>query len=645
MSSFIIPAFGGFRLRLNVLHASSLILLLAARANACEAPQAESLLPKSTKAVVSAPNFARLEANWGKTQFARLFDDPAMQPFGRDLRRQVEEKWLSTKPRLGLTYDDFRALAAGELTIAVVPNADGHAAQVALIDVAGHEATARATVEKLVAELVRRGGKRSQRKVAGATLEVVTSPPSKPKGVPRTAAYALHDGLFLSTDDAAVAEQLVERLAEPSNERVGDALGDLAAFQAVMARCGEGKGLLPDIRWYVEPLGLAAALGPQRRPRRGHRNEYVELLANQGFDAVQAIGGHLNFGVDGCALVHRTFAFAPPPHELAMRMVVLPNGDGLAPPAWTPPDATSYTALRCDLTNAFDHAGTLVDELNGIEGLFDDTLESIENDTGLDLRRDLLAHLGERITIVSENKLPITPASQRRLLAIEAKTPDALRAMLAKSFDGDPRVTRRVLGEHEIWELSPEDDDEPVEPVVPLRSRRAAGAARNGAVRPADDVRTELPDSLIALAHGQLFISTDEALLAKALAAPGEGRSLAAEADCRAVLAECTRLGAKQPCAMGFSRSDEARRLSYELFQRGKLRESDTFLSSLLGLFSDDSKGRGPPTQQFDGHKLPQFDMVRRYFGASGGFAVSEPNGWYVVGFDLECESPLAAAR
>ncbi|HEV3022836.1 MAG TPA: hypothetical protein VGX76_10215, partial [Pirellulales bacterium] len=583
MSSFIIPAFCGFRLRLNFLLAASLILLLAAHAKAWEAPPAESLLPKSTKAFVSAPNFARLEANWGKTQFARLFDDPAMQPFGQDLRRQVDEKWLSTKPRLGLTYDDFRELAAGELTIAVVPNADGRAALVALIDVAGHDVTARATVEKLVAQLVRRGGKRSQHKVAGVTLELVTSPPSKPKGDRRTAAYALHDGRFIATDDAAVAEQLVERLAETSNDRVGDALGDLAAFQAVMARCGEGTPLLPDIRWYVEPLGLAAELGPPRRVRRGHRNEYVELLANQGFDAVQAIGGHLNFGVNGCAWVHRTFAFAPPPYELAMRMVVLPNGDGLAPPAWTPPDVTSYTALRCDLTNAFDHAGTLVDELNGIEGLFDDTLESIENDTGLDLRRDLLAHLGERITIVSENKLPITPASQRRLLAIEGKTPDALRATLAKSFDGDPRVTRRMLGEHEIWELSPEDDDEPVVPVVPLRSRRAA-ATQPGAVRPADDVRTELPDSLIALAHGQLFISTDESLLAKALAAPGEGRSLAAEADCRAVLAECTRLGAKQPCAMGFSRSDEARRLSYELFRQGKLRESDAFLSSLLGL-------------------------------------------------------------
>jgi hypothetical protein len=615
-----------------ILHLSSLISL----ASAGETPPAESLLPSSTKAYVSVPNFTRLEESWSKTQFARLFDDRAMQPFAEDLRRQVDEQWLSTKPRLGLTYGEARELASGALTLAVVPNDSGKAALVALIEVAGHEAAAKETIEKLVTSLVSQGGQRSQRKAAGATLDLISSPPAKSSEARRTVVYALHGGMFIASDDVAVAEQLVGRLAGTADREL-DALGGLDAFQAVMSRCGDETGVAPDIRWYIEPLGLAAAIGPPRRARRGNKNQYVELLTNQGFDAVRGIGGHLNFAVDGCALVHRTFVVAPPPYELAMRMVVLPNGDDLAPPAWIPRDATSYTALRCDLTNAFDRADTLVDELNGIDGLFGDTLESIENDTGLNLRRDLLAHLGQRITIVSENKLPITPDSTRRLLAIEAAAPEALKTTLAKSFEGDPRITRRTLGGHEIWELSP-DDDEPEEPVVAMRSRRAVDRAKADAQPPTDDVPVALPGSLIALAHGQLFISTDEALLARALAAPAEGRSLSEEADCRSVLAQCERLGARQRCVMGFSRSDGSRRLSYELFRQGRFRESDTFLNSLLILFSDVPVGRGPVAQQFDGRKLPEFDAVRGYFGSSGGFAVSEPNGWYIVGFDVERE-------
>ena len=123
---------------------------------------------------------------------------------------------------------------------------------------------------------------------------------------------------------------------------------------------GEG---LPQIRWFIHPLGYAEAARaatPADRRRKG--KSILEVLRNQGIGAVKGVGGFLDFAAEGYEMVHRTAVYAPLPYEKSMKMLVLPNGDDLAPQPWVPRDIATYTTLYFDIANAFENFGSLFDE-------------------------------------------------------------------------------------------------------------------------------------------------------------------------------------------------------------------------------------------------------------------------------------------
>jgi hypothetical protein len=43
--------------------------------------------------------------------------------------------------------------------------------------------------------------------------------------------------------------------------------------------------------------------------------------------------------------------------------------------------------------------------------------------------------------------------------------------------------------------------------------------------------------------------------------------------------------------------------------------------------------------QRIPGEKLPEFDLIRHYFGPAGIYVLSEDNGWYVCGCILPPET------
>ena len=77
-------------------------------------PSSDSLLPNATKGYLSVRNVPELGEAWGKTELARLLDDPVMKPFGDDLRQQVKDKLLKTQDKLALSWEDLDGLATGD---------------------------------------------------------------------------------------------------------------------------------------------------------------------------------------------------------------------------------------------------------------------------------------------------------------------------------------------------------------------------------------------------------------------------------------------------------------------------------------------------------------------------------------------------
>lgn len=605
-----------------------------------------NLLPGTTRALFYITDFEQFRQHWDQTQLGKLLDDPAMDPFVQDMKRQVQSRWFNLQERLGLTLDDLQGVPGGQVSVALSHVAQREASTVMLIDVRGHLDQARAVIQKATANLIRRGAKQSQSSIAGTTVTVFDVPP--PAGSRRTinrrVAYFLRESeeLLAATDDLATAQEILTRLG---GEATG-ALGESPTFRTITNRLSQdaGAGYVPQVRWYIEPLALAEAIRsrvPSEKRARGKST--VDILRNQGFDGLQGVGGFVDLAVespDGARFeaMHRTAVLAPKPYQGAMKMVDVLPGEVFSPQSWVPRDVAAYATGYTNLLTAFDNFGPLFDELVGEEGetgVWQDVLKGLKEDEEgpqIDLRAELFAHLGTRMSILTDYGEPIGPGSERILIALETKDDKAVTAALEKMFKDDPTMRAREFQGHVIWETLPLEE----ETGTPSVSLTAPPLGVEGDEEFFEESPPIFPNASWVASSGELMIASHYDFLSEVLTPREERQSLARDVEYRIVT---TTLDAFQPqasFARAFTRVAEQARPSYELLRQGKMADSDTLAMRLLtALFGDEEEQPAETRQKLDFSKLPEYDVVRRYLGLGGTVGTVLDDGWCFKGVVL----------
>ncbi len=316
-----------------------------------------------------------------------------------------------------------------------------------------------------------------------------------------------------------------EILARLANGGPAGSLSQVAAYQMVMKRCAaDAPGHVPNIRWFIYPLGYAEATRAATPPEKRRKGKtIIEIMRNQGYGAFQGVGGFVDVSADGYQILHRTAVFAPPPYKESMKMFVFPNGKDFTPQPWVGRDVATYFTVYVDILNAFDNFGPLYDEIIDEKGVWTQTLEGMKTDPSgpqIDLRKDLIANLGQRVTMVADYTLPITTTSERLLWAIETKNQAAVAKAIEKCVKNDPTIKQRMIDGHVVWEIVEEEDTG----VPTVEGRRASLTPKkdDGKTKPdeKDDQDKEshfLPHGAITVAHGQLFIASHIDFLVKTL--------------------------------------------------------------------------------------------------------------------------------
>jgi hypothetical protein len=664
-------------------------------------PAAETLLPKTTKGFLSVTNVTELDGRWNQTQLGHLMSDPAMGPFVKDLRHQFEDRLSDLRDRLGLTFEDLRGVPSGALTLALIEPEANQASMALLIDVSGRLDKAKVMLKTAATNLVGKGAQESHQETSSYSAWVYVTEPAPGAVTPaRVTIYFLAGNLLGATDNRQVGEFILSQLSG----KPGESLAQQSAFKEVMARCqkdlnqkdpGERdrdpereaagqkasgaktpalkalgqkvqkalrkrKGIdrkalartAPDIRWYIQPLGYVEAVRaatPEQDRRKG--KTLIQVMRNQGFDAIQGMGGYISVNLETYEILHRTTIYAPPPWKKSMKMLVLPNAKDFAPQPWIPRDVATYTTLSIDILNAFDNFGTMFDELfgeNGETGLWADVLQSLKDDPSgpqIDLRREMIQHLGHRVTVVSDYELPITTNSERLLYAIETNNEKAVAVALDKWMKGDKTAKKRDWNGQVIWEMvEPEEQEVPtisleavpsVNPAEPPAPKRVLGKRNTG---DEEEVRL-LPHAAVTAAHGHLLIASHLDFLKKILPQLALREQLARDVDYRLVNGTLGQFAPPERCLESFSRTDEEYRPTYELIKLGKMPESETMLARILNAMAGPTKKGVVRKQRINGSQMPDFQIVRRYLGPAGMEMSSEANGWFVKGFMLPKQS------
>ncbi len=626
---------------------------------AIAAPPCESLLPNTTKGFVSVPDVQVLRDRWSETQIGRMVEDPVMKPFVDDLRDQIKGKMSATRVRLGLTLDDLDGIYGGELCVAAVqPDNDvNQQATVLLVDVTGHLEQAAATLSKARKNLLQQGATERTAKLGGVSVTVVTMPKKREDSPLVEVCLVIHQNLLIACDHQGVCRQVLAGL----DGKLDDTLAKLEAFQTTMSRCAKDAGnTVPHVRWFVEPFGYAQTVRVAAGGRKKKGVDLLKVLPHQGFDAVKGIGGHISLSTGDEEILHRTMVYAPPIQQdpaggikvryaLAARMLNFPNTDTLLPQPFISRDLGSYFSFNWKMIDAFEYAKTLVNDLLG-GGEKDDLMEEIivglaEDKDGpqVDLRKDLVAHFGERVSLISDCRRPITPDSERLMVAIELTNPEAVSVTIDKAFNADPDAEKREFEGHVIWEIIKDDtpaevDDVEIAGDIEIFDPFDEGNTPSPAEEDEDEEQKILPNSAITVANGHLIVATHVDFIVELLQRPLGTDLLTDAADYQQVQDALAKIGAGSSSFRFFARTDESYRPTYELIRQGKMPEAKTVLGKLLNRFlGPDEKGI-LREQQIDGSKMPEFDAVRRYLGPAGMFVQSEENGWYMAGCLLSKE-------
>jgi hypothetical protein len=602
-------------------------------------PPSETLLPSSTKGFLSVGSVDQLRAAWDKTQLGQLTQDPAMKPFMDDLRRQIQNNWTKTHHKLGITWDDLDGVPSGEVGVGMILLSPTDEALAIVSDIAGNQAKATAMLDKIQQNLAAQKAVRSQRNVHGTSVTVFDIPKRGDEPA-RQMIYFIKGDLLGASDNVKVIEGILGRLGQTRS----DSLASVPAFQAIMKRCGAAAGeLAPHVRWFVEPFGYADAMRLSSGQPRRKGTDMLKILREQGFTAIEGIGGFVNFSVAPYEVLHRTYAHAPgnkgaaERFTLAARMLEFPNGGNFTPPDWVPRDIATYIAGNLNSKNAFESSKTLVNEIVGDE-VFEDVLESIrtdENGPRIDIRRDIIAHLGNRVTLISDIQLPVTPKSERMLVAVDTTDEKRLAEVIKSWMETDPDTRRREVNGHVVWEIVDEKSELPMVTIENSPLDADAGKPEE----PAENDKPLLPNSAVTVAHGHLFVATHVDILAKVLTEVGNGQKLSESPDYLRVEAELGKLAMKEQCGQAFTRTDDAYRGVYELLRTGKMPESESMFGKLLNSMLGEGKEGVLREQRIDGSKLPDYDMVRRYLGPAGATMTTEEEGWFLTGFTLNKEA------
>jgi hypothetical protein len=465
--------------------------------------------------------------------------------------------------------------------------------------------------------------------------------------------YFTKDNLLCGIDDRDEANAILKRFA--GNAR--DNLKSVPAYGAVIERCSrEAKELRPEARWFAEPFGfLFAARTLQQKSNNGSDLDYVKIFQEQGFNAIQGVGGFVNQLVEGhVELLHRTAVYAPPlpgkendplRWNLSMRMLQTPNVESFEPQSWVPRMSASYSTLQLRLLDAFDNVGPVFDGIKDHDDAWANSVKGWKEDpygAQVDVRKEFIENMGERITIVAGYDLPISPDSEHSVFAIEAKNEQALSKTLEKWMLKEPNVERREVDQFIVWErVSPDAAAEkPQVPDIPGFTPIEEEPDEEDEERERERV---LPNSVVTVALGHMFMASDMGYLQEILEGFGQRERLASSTDYQQVLASLNRLAPDQRCALHFGRSDEEFRPTFELIRQGKMPESKTMLGKFLNnvLRTEQEIQDGVlREQQIDGSTLPSFEAVRRYFGPHGRITRADKDGWFVTGALLNKEAP-----
>lgn len=623
-----------------------------------------SLIPDTAAGTVRVPNMPEFCEAWKTTTLSAFANDESMKAFVDAQKARAEQELLAGDLKVGIKLRDLLEIASGEAVLAWLPFKDAKRpfSLAVVADIRGLKKEAEKAIDQVDKDLIAGGAKRVDAKYGDDTIRVYTMAKKPGQLKIDEVAITLNDDRIIASDRESVVTGLLDAVSGKSDKnRLVDS-PDYARIESQIAdrpnasetteanatttspeTSADGAGTV-GFHWFARPLAMARIVKEAVGIDRGRQVDIVSLLERQGFDAVRAAGGRITIGHEDFDLLHHGFVLAPPvtqepsKYKLAGRMLQFPNSETEATPSWIGKQTATYTRVNWRMDEAFWAAETLVNDAFG-EEVFRDIFDGIRDDEDgprIDVAKNVIPNLGDHLVMLTDNELPAGEASERLLVAIKVIDAAALRDAVRRAMEVEPDASliEGVEGT-EIFRVRPSDsptdfdaelfndlglDDEPdPDAPKPLLNQWAITVV---------EVPGQPGGYLVFSSHPELLVETATRMISGAADGLGE------TAEFQNVSDKLLQIDGKEFSMKRIVRTDLSLRVKYELLREGKLRESDSLLTSLFRRIFENSKEE--PNDPLDAKKLPSLDKVQQYFRPAGSFVRTTDDGWQLDGFLLK---------
>jgi hypothetical protein len=195
----------------------------------------------------------------------------------------------------------------------------------------------------------------------------------------------------------------------------------------------------------------------------------------------------------------------------------------------------------------------------------------------------------------------------------------------------DPDATKRVIGDHTVWEIIEAAEEEDFEELDIDTSGFGDFGMEEEEEDEEEDKGPLLSNAAFTVAYGHLLVASHLDYMEDVLAT-GTRVALIETKDYTRVDNALTGIGAGDNSFRFFARTDKSFQPTYELLRQGKMPEAKTLFGNLLNRIMGPEEEGVLREQRIKGDKLPEFEKVRGYLGPAGSYVRSLDDGWLIEG-------------
>ncbi|MFM9064622.1 MAG: hypothetical protein ACKOOI_16545, partial [Pirellula sp.] len=418
-------------------------------------PKAIDLLPASTQAFTTLPKSSEFIKNWRETQLGQLADDERMKDFWSNQQEELRRRLAAAGWQLSLKIEDLENLCSGQAALGLIsrPEVTEKPFSLALIvDVADRAEALEKFFQRVGIDMESQKGALKVIDANGIEVKHYSIPKLSADGRARDSYFAVSKDQLLISDDLRSIQELIGAQANPRE----DSLAKSELYTKIQQRIVRDEHTA-EIEYFVKPLGLGKLLRSISAQKGKKQVDLLKLLEDQGFGSILAAAGSVQLAKEDLDMHHQGFVLREEELPESVQILDFPNQKALVPPAWISAGSASVMGFSWNFSEAFPKLRGIVDAYIG-DAQFDEILEQNKNDPQgpqIDIRKEILPHIGQEFYTVTEIIVPITPDSKRSLICIKLNDPEnKLYGVLNRYSKSEPGSSIEDVGDYRIWKFS-----------------------------------------------------------------------------------------------------------------------------------------------------------------------------------------------